>query len=249
MAESFSIFLAKLWIYPTLSRRAAGLEWAIAQGLTAGGTRAAQMKFGQFVAEGMPFITDEAAIAMTCYTWWACVWDDHLDTLVDKPGEAVLLSAEANRAFYELFAAPVPDDPLLTSLREVAVLMQSCIGPEALATVRGENANWLWGALWKLGLRSRSTSPTISEYLRMRWPKCGGGALAVYTAPGAGYSMAPSEHYDPLVRAFTQSVFLPCTIINDLGSLGKSQRTTPTVKSAVSPRFETTTASTTAPHC
>lgn len=57
----------------------------------------------------------------------------------------------------------------------------------------------------------------------MRWVKAGCGVLAAYTAPGAGYPMSPAELYDPVVRAFSHTVLLPCTIFNDLVSVFKER--------------------------
>ncbi|MDO0930769.1 hypothetical protein QQY66_03395 [Streptomyces sp. DG2A-72] len=199
----------------------AGAAWAIEQGLCAPDSRMTRMNFGTFIAHGMPFVTEEAAIAMTYYTHWACKWDDHLDTLTGNPARAAALSAEANRVLYEPSDVPLPADPFLTSLRDLRRVLQACLPPDGLAAVRSENAQWLGGQLWKLALQSSTAAPAVGEYLRMRWPKCGAGVLAAYTAPGAGYAMTPDEFYDPLVRAFTLSVFYPCTIVNDLGSLAK----------------------------
>ncbi|GAA0443377.1 hypothetical protein ABZ951_21580 [Streptomyces sp. NPDC046215] len=199
----------------------AGAAWAVGQGLCAPGSRITRVNIGTFVARGMPYVTEQAAIAMTCYTYWAFLWDDHLDHLAEDPARAMALTGEANRVLYEPSDIPLPSDPFLTSLRDLRRLLEACLDPDAMAMLRSENDLWLGGQLWKLALQSRTTPPTVGEYLRMRRYKAGSGPLAVYTGPGAGYAMTTADLYDPLVCAFTQSVFYPCTIINDLGSLAK----------------------------
>ncbi|MGK5640359.1 terpene synthase family protein [Streptomyces sp. URMC 126] len=200
----------------------AGAAWAVEQGLCSPGSRLTRMNIGALIAHGMPFVTEAAGIAMTCYSYWAFKWDDHLDTLTGDLARAVALTGEANRVLYEPPDAPLPADPFLSSLRDLRKRMEECLGTDGMEAVRSENAHWLGGQLWKVALQSAGTAvPTVGEYLRMRWPKAGAGALAAYTAPGAGYAMTPAELYDPLVRAFTLATFYPCLIVNDLGSLAK----------------------------
>ncbi|MGV9884460.1 terpene synthase family protein [Streptomyces sp. NPDC003006] len=199
-----------------------GAAWAVEQGLCSPGSRLTHMNLGGLIAHGMPFVTEAAGTAMTCYSYWAFKWDDHLDTLTSDLSRAVALTGEANRVLYEPPDAPLPADPFLSSLRDLRKQMEECLGTDGMAALRAENTHWLGGQLWKAALQSAATAaPTVGEYLRMRWSKAGASALASYTAPGAGYVMTPAELYDPLVRAFTQAAFYPCIIINDLGSLAK----------------------------
>ncbi|MBT2442715.1 hypothetical protein J7E93_21910 [Streptomyces sp. ISL-36] len=204
-----------------LDRHAA--QWAVQQGLCAPDSLITRARLGELIATGMPFFTPEAAVSLSCYTYWAFVWDDHLDSLVDDPAAAIALTAEANRVMTEPAAAPLLDNTFVTSLREVRTMMDGCLDPDAMHTVRAEHMQWLGGQLWKLALHRRPTPPTVGEWLRMRWQKAGTGALAALVPPGGGYALPPRDVDDPLVRAFTQAVFYPCTMVNELGSLMKEQ--------------------------
>ncbi|CAL9280114.1 terpene synthase family protein [Streptomyces sp. SudanB52_2052] len=146
----------------------------------------------------MPFVTTDAACVMSRYSYWSLLLDDHLDALTADPAAAIALVGEINRVMYEPLAVPVPTEHLwLTSLRDLRVMMEDRLGPEAMNTVRSENAHWLGGQLWKLAAWHRAEPPGVGEYLRLRWPKCGGAVLAAYTAPGAGYSLPAAHHLDP----------------------------------------------------
>ncbi|QHC27531.1 terpene synthase family protein [Streptomyces sp. HF10] len=198
-------------------------RWAVGHQLCTPGSRMTRAGFGRFIAAGMPHITGEAGLAMTYYTYWALLWDDHLDSFAGNLAPVIELTAEANRVMYEPAAAPLSDDKWLTSLRDLRGVMERCLSPDGMEMVRSENTQWMGAQLWKLAMQQRTAPPSVGEYLRMRWPKCGAGPLAAYTAPGAGYLLSPAELYDPAVRAFTLSVFHPCTIINDLMSLFKEE--------------------------
>ncbi|MFK0181841.1 terpene synthase family protein [Streptomyces xanthochromogenes] len=200
----------------------AGVTWLIEQGLCSPESAYTRMNIGTLMAQGMPFLTDEAAIAVTCYAYWTFAWDDHLDTLAGDLPQVVALNAEANRVMLEPPPAPVPDKgPFLTSFRAARSMLEEALGPDGMAAFRTENAMGLGGQVWKVALRALPAPPSVGEYLRMRWYKGGLGVLAATTAPGAGYLMPQAAFYDPLVWAFTQSVLLPCALINDIGSLAK----------------------------
>ncbi|MDQ1014434.1 terpene synthase family protein [Streptomyces afghaniensis] len=141
------------------------------------------------VTAGMPFFGREAAVALTCYTYGAVRWDDHLDGLVHDPDAAITLTGEANRVMTEPEAAPPVDDKLVTSLRDVQRMMQECLDPDGMQAMRVEHTQWLGGQLWKLALHRRATPPTVGEWLRMRWQKAGTGVLAALVPPGGGYAL------------------------------------------------------------
>ncbi|MEU6709307.1 terpene synthase family protein [Streptomyces wuyuanensis] len=208
----------------------AGVEWTINHGLIAPGSAMARSKTGLVAAAGVPFATTQAARVMCRYSYWAFAMDDHLDTLATDLPAAACLVAEANRVMYEPSTTPIPDlgshpSALLTSLRDLRDQMIDCLGPDGLNMLRSANTHWLGGQLWKLAMWNRPTPPTVGEYLRMRWQKCGCETLAAFAAPGTGYPMSAAELYDPSVRAFTQALFLACTTINDLGSMTKEADT------------------------
>ncbi|CAM5414977.1 hypothetical protein SVIOM74S_02996 [Streptomyces violarus] len=46
---------------------------------------------GELITAGTPLFSREAAVALTCYTYWAFLWDDHLDGLVQDPDAAIAL--------------------------------------------------------------------------------------------------------------------------------------------------------------
>ncbi|MGW0472443.1 terpene synthase family protein [Streptomyces coeruleorubidus] len=204
-----------------LDRHAAG--WAVRQGLCAPDALLTRAGLGELITAGMPLFSREAAVALTCYTYWAFLWDDHLDGLVQDPDAAIAMTGEANRVMTEPEAAPLIDDPFVRSLRDIRRMTEECLGPDGVHAMRAEHTQWLGGQLWKLALHRRPAPPTVGEWLRMRWQKAGTGVLAALVPPGGGYALSPADQYDPLVRAFTQAVFYPCTIINELGSLLKEQ--------------------------
>jgi hypothetical protein len=198
-----------------------GARWSVDQGLCEPDSRASRMNIGLLTAAGTPHLTDAAAKAFVCYSYWAFLWDDYLDSRVHQLGDLTILTGEVNRVLFEPDAALIPDNVWLGSLRQVRLMFEDCLPPAALVTLRAENLRWLGGELWKRGLQLRATPPTVGEYLRMRWAKAGLDALAAFGGAGAGYTLSEAERCDPLVRAFTQAVFYPCTFVNDMVSLAK----------------------------
>ncbi|MGX1776793.1 terpene synthase family protein [Nocardia brasiliensis] len=80
---------------------------------------------------------------------------------------------------------------------------------------------WITDPLWKFSMQHSGISPSVYEYLKMRWFKSGADILAACTAPFSGHHMTPEEYRDPLVRAFTKSVYYPLFFFNDVISLAK----------------------------
>lgn len=199
----------------------AGLRFSLEHGLCSPGSLATRMQVGLMIAAGVPFVTEDAAAAMTCYTYWAFLWQDHADAVSADLGYLVAQVAEANRIMHEPYAVPAPTDKWLTSLRQIRRMLEDSLGHEGLAAVRAENSVWLSAELWSRRLQHRDTPPTLGEYLRMRWPQTGSPPLAAFAAPAAGYTLSAGELYDPVVRAFTHTVFYPAMFINDLVSMAK----------------------------
>lgn len=200
---------------------AAATGWAVEQGLYPAGSLPTRMNIGFLIGAGMPFLTDDRVIPFTCYNQWGIPWDDHLDRLATVPGALAPHVGEVFRAMCEPAVVPIPDDPWVAAPREACRLLSRVITPQALADFTRTNATWFFGQLWKYGLVKRPVPPTLAEYLRMRWAKTGIEVLLGFTAPGGGYALTPEDLADPLVRAFTKSVFYPLLIFNDLVSLAK----------------------------
>ncbi|MGX1776788.1 terpene synthase family protein [Nocardia brasiliensis] len=200
---------------------AQAVEWLVDQGLCDPGSPATQMQVGLMSAAGTPFATEKAAVALTCHTYWAMLWEDVIDTSSDDLGTVVAQAAEANRIFYEPYAAPAPADKWLLSLRSLRRMYEDSLGPEGWAAVRAETSVYLSGQLWSRRLQHREMPPTLGEYFRMRWQDAACGVLAAFAAPGSGYQLRTQDLYDPLVRVFTFAVFYPAMVLNDVIGMAK----------------------------
>ncbi|WP_020636132.1 terpene synthase family protein [Amycolatopsis alba] len=112
----------------------------------------------------------------------------------------------------------------LSGLREALLALERAVPPDSLQIFRAENLAWLSGEAWKLALHRSNDTPTIGQYLRLRWQKGGAGHAAAFAAPGADYAMSTAELYDPVVRAFTQATLYPCLFLDDLLSSAREQQ-------------------------
>lgn len=200
---------------------ACGVRWSVEQELCAPGSRATRMNVGLCVAAGSPFVTEEAAMAATCYFYFGLLKDDYLESRSHDPGYLAIQAAEANRVLLEPRSAPVPDCKWLTALRSLADMFESLMTPEQMTVWRSEHMAWVIGELWKFSLQRREAPPPPGEYLRMRWYKGGIGTIAALAALDTGYALSAEEFRDPLVSAFTRAVGYSCLLINDLISLEK----------------------------
>ena len=200
---------------------ACGVRWSVEQELCAPGSRATRMNVGLCVAAGSPFVTEEAAMAATCYFYSGLLKDDYLESRSHDPGYLAIQAAEANRVLLEPRSAPVPDCKWLTALRSLADMFESLMTPEQMTVWRSEHMAWVIGELWKFSLQRREAPPPPGEYLRMRWYKGGIGTIAALAALDTGYALSAEEFRDPLVSAFTRAVGYSCLLINDLISLAK----------------------------
>ncbi|WP_405904516.1 terpene synthase family protein [Streptomyces sp. NBC_00656] len=198
-----------------------GAEWCVRQGLCEPGSFSTRMNLGLLTATGMPYLTDQAAEAFCLYSYWAFLWDDHLDALAKDFGKAVLHITECAWAVREPDDPAMPDNKWLAALREVMRMMEACATPADARTLRVMNTFWLGATTWRLALQEQGVRPTLGEYLRMRVTKSGLDVLAFFTGTGAGYPLTPEELADPAVRAFSETVGSACSFFNDLLSMFK----------------------------
>jgi hypothetical protein len=196
------------------------VAWLIKHGVCEPGSTGTRINLGAPFASGMPFVSEAALIAMTTYAHWGFLWDDYLDTVYDDLATVGVQVAEVMRIMNEPLSAPVPENRWLRSFRDARRLLEEALPPLGFLQLQQAHSNWVSGELWKACLRDRPT-PSVDEYLRMRWAKTGFETFIAYTAAAAGYAMLPEHLADPAVRAFCQATLLPCAIMNDLGSFAK----------------------------
>lgn len=195
------------------------LAWAGSRGLLDG--HPPRWNFGFATAAVTSFFRDEAAIATGALTLWACLLDDHLDTLGTQPERLAALCGEVLRAFTEPDPAPVPGDRWVTAARDVRRLIDRAVAPLDTAELGLSMAASQAGWLWKYALSRPGRQVPAGEYLRMRYLKAGLDVLAALTGPGAGYRVDPRLFRSPLLRAFTHAALWPAVLVNDVGSLAR----------------------------
>jgi Terpene synthase family 2, C-terminal metal binding len=196
------------------------LEWAGTHGLL-DAARPPRWNFGFAQAAAGPFFRDEAAVATGILTLWACLLDDHLDTLAARPDHLAALCGEVLRAFSEPDPVPVPGDRWIAAARDVRRRIDRACAPLDTAELGYAMARSHAGWLWKYALSRPGRQTGVGEYLRMRYFKGGLDVLASLIGPGAGYRVDPGAFHSPLVRAFTHAATWPAVLINDVGSLAK----------------------------
>lgn len=197
---------------------AASLQWSVDHGLCEPGHDG--LWLGGAMADCMPFSEADLLLPYACYSYWAFLWDDHLDTLAADPTTLGIHLSEGLRVMHEP-NVPVPDDRWLIALRDIRRMYDHTWPPSAVERLVAENSILFSGHLWKASLRARSEPPTVAEYLRMRWAKSGLGTGVAATTAASGYLLTAAEYADPTVRAFCQAATFPSAVANELVSLAK----------------------------
>jgi hypothetical protein len=195
------------------------VQWLIEQGVCEPGSPGTRLNLALALTPAMPYATDEALFAMSCYYYWGFLWDDHIDTLADDLAAVGTQVAEIIRIASEP-SVPAPDEVWARSFRHAFRHVQGVLPPDGFAALQAAHSVWCSGEMWKNCLLSRA-APSIDEFFRMRWSKSGTGVIIACTAPLAGQTISPADASDPLVRAFCQSTMFLTILINDIGSFAK----------------------------
>ncbi|MBQ1098002.1 hypothetical protein KBY55_18410 [Streptomyces sp. b94] len=198
-----------------------GTEWVQDIGLFPANAAVLNENYGLLIGAGAPYAEEDRIKAFMCYNYALIPWDDYVEDLSHVPWRMIVHVAEMQRAVSEPHAATISDNPWAKALRAAVVELERVMPGGAMARFRQTNSTWYMGELWKYGLQEHP-HPSLGQYLRMRWGKIGCLVLAAFVADcHADGAMSDADFHEPLVRAFTQSVFLPAAFLNDFVSAAK----------------------------